>query len=213
MTDQNPSEYDNDNYKAGNTSNGGGSQGNSYSGSANDAGTGGQSYDAWSQQSSYNYGTSNNAGNPGAANAGAGANSGYQDSGYQNSGYQTGFTGQSGQSAGFQAATVKAESRGFFQALFDFSFSSFITIQFAKFIYIINIAIAALIYFLFVIAGFSGMGEDVGAGFLFGIGILLVGWIPALLQIVAVRLGLEGMIAVIRIAQNTAAIREASAGR
>jgi len=108
---------------------------------------------------------------------------------------------------------VKAESRGFFQALFDFSFSSFITIQFAKFIYIINIAIAALIYFFFVIAGFSGMGEDVGAGFLAGFGILLFGWIPALLQIVAVRLGLEGMIAVIRIAQNTAAIREANAGR
>ena len=83
----------------------------------------------------------------------------------------------------------------------------------AKFIYIINIAIAALIYFFFVIAGFSGMGEDVGAGFLAGFGILLFGWIPALLQIVAVRLGLEGMIAVIRIAQNTAAIREANAGR
>ena len=57
------------------------------------------------------------------------------------------------------------------------------------------------------------MGEDVGAGILFGFGILLFGWIPALLQIISVRLALEGMIAVIRIAQNTAAIREATAGK
>ena len=201
MTDQNPSDYNNDSYNTGNHSSSGDSQNNPYSESANSAGTGGQSYDTWAQQGNYNYGTSNNAGTPGAAGAGAG------------NGYQTGSNSQYGQSAGFQAATVKAESRGFFQALFDFSFSSFITIQFAKFIYIINIAIAALIYFFFVIAGFSGMGEDVGAGFLAGFGILLFGWIPALLQIVAVRLGLEGMIAVIRIAQNTAAIREANAGR
>lgn len=203
MTDQNSSDYNNDSYKAGNHSNGGGGQSNPYSGSANGAGAEGRSYDAWSQPGNYNYGTGNNAGAQGVAGAGAGASSGYQ----------TGANGQYGQATGFQASTVKAESRGFFQALFDFSFSSFITVQFAKFIYIINIAIAALIYFVFVIAGFSGMGEDVGAGILFGFGILLFGWIPALLQIVSVRLALEGMIAVIRIAQNTAAIREATAGK
>lgn len=57
------------------------------------------------------------------------------------------------------------------------------------------------------------MDEDTEAGILFGFGILLFGWIPALLQIVSVRLALEGMIAVIRTAQNTAAIREATAGK
>ncbi|MBV7281294.1 DUF4282 domain-containing protein [Corynebacterium sp. TAE3-ERU30] len=122
-------------------------------------------------------------------------------------------------SAGFpQLNAVGAESKNFLQALFDFSFSSFITIKFAKAIHLVNIVLALLGYVFWVFIWLfvaSDVGDsEVGAmATFFAIIALLFGWIPALLQIVGVRLALEMNIALVRTAQNTSALREATVGR
>ncbi|WP_250707980.1 DUF4282 domain-containing protein, partial [Actinomyces sp. 217892] len=93
-------------------------------------------------------------------------------------------------------AQPQPQGAGFFKALFDLSFSSYITLSFAKFIYIALIAVCALSWLFMVIAGFS---QDAILGFM----ILLFGWIPAFIYIILIRLGLEASVALIRTAQNT----------
>ncbi|MGC5628785.1 DUF4282 domain-containing protein [Georgenia sp. Z1344] len=95
-------------------------------------------------------------------------------------------------------ATAPADAaKGFFAKLFDLSFNDFITLTFAKIIYVLVIGIAAIGWLMLVVTGFA-TGEA-----MLGILALLLGWVPALLYLVLVRVGLESAIALIRTAQNT----------
>ena len=108
-----------------------------------------------------------------------------EQSGYPQPGYQQSVP------AGGQSTSV-----GFFKALFDLSFYNFITLSFAKFIYILVIGFTALTWLFLIVSAFN---EDAMLGFV----ILLLGWLPGLMMIVLARLSLESAVALIRVAQNT----------
>ncbi|QGU06602.1 hypothetical protein COCCU_03240 [Corynebacterium occultum] len=107
------------------------------------------------------------------------------------------------------AAPAKA-AKGFLGALFDVNFDNFISLKFAKFIYILAIAIAGIALFLGWVLPVLGFLVDGSAGA--GIGWLLFGWIPitvvALFHLVGIRLFLEFVISSIKTAENTTRLVE-----
>jgi hypothetical protein len=92
------------------------------------------------------------------------------------------------------------ESRGFFGSLFDLSFTSFVTIKFAKVIYILLMVFITLGWLFWIFAGFT---DSAVTGMLF----LLFGWIPGLITLILARVSMEFYIAMVRTSQNTAATR------
>lgn len=94
------------------------------------------------------------------------------------------------------AQNTPAQGGEFFGSLFDFGFKNFITLKFATAIYIVAIVLIGIGYLVGVIVGFG-----VGAGA--GVAALIFGWIPALVYVLLVRVGLEFAVATIRTAQNT----------
>lgn len=112
----------------------------------------------------------------------------------QGQGYTPPSFGAQQQAPGYSPAA--SQGAGFFKALFDLSFSNFITLTFAKIVYIVLIAVCILVWLSFVLMGFY---NDSTMGFL----TLLFGWIPAVVNIILVRLSLEASVALIRVAQNT----------
>ena len=97
------------------------------------------------------------------------------------------------------------EAKGFFGALFDFNFNSFVTIKFIKFIYILSIAFLVLLWLVYVVMGFV-----VEPGL--GVAALLLGWIPVILYVIWIRVFLEFLVSTVRTAQNTSAMREDFSG-
>lgn len=95
--------------------------------------------------------------------------------------------------------TYAAPSGVFFHALFDLTFSRFVTVSFAKLIYIIAIAIIAVGYLLVVIGSLAAEPTR-------GVVVLLVGWVPALVYVIVVRVGLELAVAIVKTAQNTSVL-------
>jgi hypothetical protein len=91
---------------------------------------------------------------------------------------------------------TRSQAKGFFNALFDLSFNNFVTLAFAKLIYVIALIIIAIIWLVAVIAAFS---EGIGQGLL----AVVLGSIVALFYVVLVRVGLEFSVAMVRTAQNT----------
>ena len=87
------------------------------------------------------------------------------------------------------------EDTSFFQALFDLSFSTFITLKFIKTIYIIGLILGALVQLGFAFSGASNGGQ-LGLR-LFG---AVIGWF---IWTVIFRVWLEIIAAVFRIAENT----------
>ncbi|MCR2052124.1 DUF4282 domain-containing protein [Actinomyces bowdenii] len=113
-----------------------------------------------------------------------------------------------GQTVGQAPGTA---SGNFFGALFDMSFTKYITITWAKVIYILWLIGVGLTW-LFGSYGFGSIsgantyrGEFDGAAFLFA---LIVGIVPALLQVIAGRMLLEFVVAIIRTEMNTRALVE-----
>lgn len=92
------------------------------------------------------------------------------------------------------------DAKGFFAALFDLSFTSFVTLKFAKFIYVLIMVVLALLWLGWIIAGFSTEP-------LLGVLVLVLGWIPILLYVILARVTLEFYIAMVRTSQNTAATK------
>jgi hypothetical protein len=80
--------------------------------------------------------------------------------------------------------------------LFDFTFTKYVTPSLIRILYILLIVFAALGYLFIVIAGFS---SSFGAG----IGALILGGIWVLLSILFYRVGLEIVMALFAIKQNT----------
>jgi len=119
---------------------------------------------------------------------------------YSGGQYQQQYPQQYPQNQGAPKKNTSVEGKNFFAALFDFSFQSFVTVKFAKFIYAILIAFIALGYLFVVISAFT---ENAAVGLL----ALLLGWIPAMIYLILFRITLEFMIALVRTSQNTAGTR------
>ena len=91
---------------------------------------------------------------------------------------------------------MQTDSKGFFAALFDFSFNSFVTPKIVKFVYVLATILLVLTYLFFVIAAFA----DDNAGF--GIAVLLLGWIPFLFYLALIRMTLEFYYSIVRMSQD-----------
>lgn len=102
------------------------------------------------------------------------------------------------------------EHKGFFAALFDFSFSHFITLKFAKLIYILAVALNAVFMFFVVIGALTFVFDDYYgffSGLLIFIFAILAAAVSALLNVIFLRIGLELAVSVIRLAQNSTDIK------
>ena len=91
---------------------------------------------------------------------------------------------------------------GFFQALFDFSFTDFVTSKIIKLLYGLTIFFAAIIALIIIIAGFSA---HPGAGIL---ALLIVAPLIFLISVIYGRVLLEIIIVIFRIAEHTAEIAQ-----
>lgn len=99
-----------------------------------------------------------------------------------------------------EPAHTPSSASGFFQALFDFSFKSFITVKFASFIYAVALFLIGVGALVGLIAAFVTMSQEPLAG----VFMLLLVLIAAPFYLLLVRLTLELYVATIRTAQNTA---------
>jgi hypothetical protein len=84
---------------------------------------------------------------------------------------------------------------GFFAALFDFSFNSFVTPKIVKLVYVLATIAVALFYLVFVISAFA---KNAGAGVL----VLLIGAVVALVYLAFIRMTLEFYFAIVRMSQD-----------
>jgi hypothetical protein len=89
------------------------------------------------------------------------------------------------------------EQKGFFGSLFDVSFTSFVTIRIIKVIYIITLVLIGVAALVFVVASFA---DSVGAGLFV---LIIAAPLVSLLYVIYVRVLLEIVIAIFRIAENT----------
>jgi len=95
-----------------------------------------------------------------------------------------------------------AESKGFFGALFDFSFTSFVTTKIIKVLYVLIFVLAVVSALVYTIIAFR-----VSAGF--GILTLVIGDPLFIIIVMAFwRLVLEAFVVVFRIAEDIRALRE-----
>lgn len=88
-----------------------------------------------------------------------------------------------------------AEKKGFFGALFDFTFEHFVTPMIVKVVYILAAAGIALFLLIFLVASFS---QSAGAG----LAVLLLGPVVALLYLALIRMTLEFYLAVVRMSED-----------
>lgn len=90
---------------------------------------------------------------------------------------------------------VSSGSGGFLEALFDYGFNSFVTPKIVKFVYVLATVWVVIVYALSV---FSGFAQSVG----YGIAVLVIGPIFALIWLAIVRIGLEFAISVVRMSED-----------
>ena len=88
-------------------------------------------------------------------------------------------------------------------ALFDLSFTRFLTVSVIKVIYILGIVLLALGWLIFVIGGFS-------QGFMYGVLGIIFGTILALIELLFLRVWLELIVVIFRIGENTSAMARAT---
>ncbi len=97
--------------------------------------------------------------------------------------------------------------RGFFWALFDLSFRTFITRRLASVFYLVGliaIAIGFIVYFVAgLISGIDALNFNVGAGISLIVATLILVPIATFLAIVILRFVIEAVVALIAIAENT----------
>jgi hypothetical protein len=89
---------------------------------------------------------------------------------------------------------------GAFAQAFDFSFSTYASLRLAKIVYILFIVLLSMVYVAEVILMFVMTP-------ILGILGLIFGWIPALLMVLGVRVGLEVTLATVRTAIDARALR------
>lgn len=84
---------------------------------------------------------------------------------------------------------------GFFGALFDFSFTHFVTPKIVKFVYVLATIVLGLVWLVFLVAGFS---SSAGAGAF----ALFVGPIITVIYLAFIRMTLEFYLAVVRTSED-----------
>jgi hypothetical protein len=87
-------------------------------------------------------------------------------------------------------------STGFFPALFDFSFNNFVTPKIVRFVYVLAVIWAVVAYVLVVISAFASNGLG------YGLVVLILGPLFALIWLAIVRIGLEFGISVVRMSED-----------
>lgn len=123
-----------------------------------------------------------------------------------------------GQSFPAGPAAQKSDEANFFKAMVDFKFDHFITVKFSTFLYIVAFVVALLLWLgeILVAILFGVMLGSAAEGF-YGepsfnpvllVLAILFGWIPSVISLIAMRLGLEFSVATVRTAQNTKRIAE-----
>lgn len=98
-------------------------------------------------------------------------------------------------------ATPGSQASGFFQALFDFNFNSYVTPKVVKVLYILLTALLALYVLIATVAGFS---QGFGIGLLF----LLGGVIGFVVLLALFRISLEFYVAVIKISEDVKELKQ-----
>ena len=93
------------------------------------------------------------------------------------------------------------EKKGFLGALFDFSFSEFITVKLIKILYILGIIFSTIVAIIFIVSGFN---ISTGVGIIF----LILSPIIFLLYVILIRIYLEIIIVIFKIAENTKQLAE-----
>jgi hypothetical protein len=91
--------------------------------------------------------------------------------------------------------------KSFFEALFDFSFSSFVTTKIIKLLYALAIFFSVIMVIVFIIGAFASSG-------VLGVLTLLVSPLLFLLYVAWARVCLEIVIVIFRIAENTGKLAE-----
>ena len=109
----------------------------------------------------------------------------------------------------FNAAQSKQTADGFFSALFDFSFSQYITLKFARVIYLISAVLIGLCWVFGLLVSLAAFSDGFGSGLFALIGFLIVGTLAALVSLISARVTLEFMVSAIKTAQNTSEIAAA----
>jgi len=89
------------------------------------------------------------------------------------------------------------DAKGLFGALFDFSFRHFITAKIIRFLYMLSVAMAGIMYLILVIGAFYG---SPGWG---AVMLLIIGPLVFLLSVVYARVALEIIMVVFRISEHT----------
>ena len=103
------------------------------------------------------------------------------------------------------SAGLKQGGGGFFGALFDFSFTSFVTPKIIKVLFILGVLVVSLYAIGMLLIGlFSMVRGAIGSG----LGMLIVAPIIFVLGICYVRVLLEVMVAIFRIAENTSQLAQ-----
>ncbi len=99
-------------------------------------------------------------------------------------------------------ATTSMQNAGGLGALLDFGFNKFITLSIIKILYIL--------YLVVFILGWLGVTLTTmfGQGFLPGIGVFVVGAIVVVLYAILIRVGLELIVVIFRIGENTSKLVE-----
>ena len=97
---------------------------------------------------------------------------------------------------------AQSPAKGFFGALFDFGFTSFITLRFLSFIY------GALVV-LILLGGAAVFVVSITRGGMYGVVAMVVVPLGTLFQLVLVRIALESVALFCRIGENTALIAAA----
>ncbi len=104
--------------------------------------------------------------------------------------------GETAPPTGGPPSTSSAETKGFFAALFDYSFNTFITPMIIKFVYVLVTIGIAIGYLVIAIATFS---RSTSVGVLW---LLIIGPILAVLYLALARMTLEFYLAVVRVSED-----------
>lgn len=109
---------------------------------------------------------------------------------------------------GYGKPAKSGKGNGFFNALFDLSFSRYITVDFMRVIYAISLGLIALAWVAGLLFSFAGLGDSFGEGMLMLVGFLIFGTLAAFIAVVVTRITLEFYVSLVKTAQNTSKLVE-----
>lgn len=92
-------------------------------------------------------------------------------------------------------ATQSTDAAGFFRALFDFSFTEFITPKVVKFVYVLATIALVLGWLAFVVTGFAQSP-------LLGLFFLVIGALVVIVYLALIRMTLEFYLALVRMSED-----------